>query len=277
MTMRSRLLLCLIQLLAFLPLQAAPLAFLFPKRRMEVITVTDMTAEGKKLQPPTPANPVYYAGFSLGFNDLGGLMGGEKIPPKEDMLRTITKVLAEQGYKLAGKNTPAPSVILAYSWGTLYADTGFNFKGRSRPRNQLQILGFLGGSKLGFSNNDFDPMTAPLGGGLMFKDADATDFLMMSTDDFYIATVAAYDFAALMQAKQKKLLWITRISCPAKGYWLADVMPTMMSVAGPNIGRETAKPVWVNVSDKYRPSVTLKELQFLDYMNKAPQTPPQGK
>jgi hypothetical protein len=232
---------------------------------LEVIAVTDMTTAGREHRPPTPQEPVYYVAVSLGFQDIGGLVGGDKIPPKQEMLRTITTVLAEQGYLPYGEGTPAPSLLLVLTWGTLYADYDYGFNPDLPPRqiNRQQILKFLGGYKLGFSDSDFDPFTPSITGLTFNRDFDARAFYEMAEDDHYMAIVAAYDFEAI-RSKEKKQLWVTRISAPSKRRWLAEVMPTMMSVAGPYIGRETDKPVWVNASEKYRPNVKLGDLQFME-------------
>lgn len=252
-----------------LPVQGGILDFLFGKPELEVITVTDMTPAGRLHPAPTPTAPVRYVAVSLGFQDIGGIVGGDKIPPKEEMLRTITKVLAEQGFVPATDDAP-PSVLLLLTWGSLYTDMeyGFNPDMPPRQRNRQQILKFIGGYKMGFSDNDFDPLTAPAM-GLTFKGYDAQQFYDMASDDFYMAIVAAYDFESV-KLKQRKLLWVTRISCPSRGFWLGDVMPAMMSIAGPNIGRETNQPVWVKASDKYKPEVKIGDLQLLEYLDSGP-------
>src|SRR5262245_56963832 len=74
---------------------AGVLEWLFPKHEVEVIAVTDMTPAGALRRPVTPANPVYYQAVSAGYRDFGGIIAGDKIPPKEAVMKTITKVLAK--------------------------------------------------------------------------------------------------------------------------------------------------------------------------------------
>jgi len=250
------------------PVRGGLLDFFTRRPDMQVITVTDVTPEGKAWRPPTPESPVYYVAVSLGFKDLGGAVGGDKIPPKEEITQNITKVLAEQGYLPATDHSPAPTIALVFTWGTLNADYDYGFNPDLPPRqiNRQQILKFLGGYKLGFSDQDFDPLTPPIT-GLSFKGYDASNLYDMTEEDFYMTIVIGYDLEALKK-KQRKMLWITRISCPSRRYWLGEVMPTMLSVAAPNIGRETAKPVWVNASDRYKPSVKLGDMQLLEYLEK---------
>jgi hypothetical protein len=74
--------------------------------------------------------------------------------------------------------------------------------------------------------------------------------------------------AAAIAKKQKKLLWTTRISCPSRGFWLADVLPTMMAISGPNIGREMSRPAWINASEKYKPDVQIGDPILVEYLDK---------
>jgi len=261
-------------LLLYVSLDFAPVAraglldFLFGKREIEVITITDMSPEGRLFRRPTPESPTYYLAASLGFRDLGGSVGGEKQPPNDEVIRTITKVLAKQGYLPATEQSPAATLVLALAWGTLNADLeyGMNPDSPPRQRNRQQILKFLGGYKMGFSAADFDPLMPSLG-GLSFHDFDSRALYDISSEDFYVAVIAAYD-AAAMAKKQKKLLWTTRISCPSRGFWLADVMPTMMAISGANIGREMSRPAWVNASDNYKPDIKIGDPVLVEYLDK---------
>jgi hypothetical protein len=53
------------------------------------------------------------------------------------------------------------------------------------------------------------------------------------------------------------LLWTTKISCPSRGLALPETLPVMLAIAGPNIGRETARPVAVRASEKFKTEVTI--------------------
>src|SRR5688572_29397818 len=70
---------------------ASVLDWIFPKRDVQVIAVTDTTPAGALRCPVTPANPVYYMAVNAGFRDFGGIIAGDKIPPKEQVLQTIAK------------------------------------------------------------------------------------------------------------------------------------------------------------------------------------------
>ncbi len=232
----------------------------------EVIVVTDMTAEGRRESRPSPANPVYYVPISVGFQELGAIVAGEKIPGKEAMEHIIMATLAKQGFLPVTQNSPAAAIVLAFAWGTLNADNDSSLLS-SPPivRNRQQILKFLGGYKLGFSDSDFDPLM-PTAAGLTQMNSDSREFFQMAADNYYVAVVTAYDMAAARQKGPPRKLWTTRISCPSRGFWLEEVMPTMLSIAAPNFGRETDRPVWIRASDKYQPDVRLGELKLLEYL-----------
>lgn len=262
------LLVCCALLAAAPTSRAGVLDFVFGKRDIEVITITDMSPEGRLMRRPSAAHPVYYIAISIGFRDLGGLVGGEKQPPDDMVIRTISKVLAKQGYLPATTHSPKPTLVLILAWGTLNTDMeyGMNPDAPPRQRNRQQILKFLGGYKMGFSDSTFDPLTPPLG-GLSFMDFDSRALYDLAAEDLYVAVISAYDLNALSE-KKKKMLWTTRISCPSRGFWLPDVLPTMMAISGPNIGREMNKPAWVNASDKYKPDVQIGDPVLVEYLEK---------
>lgn len=245
------------------------LDLLLGHRDLEVITVTDTTPAGRAVPPASKAHPQYYIGLSLGFRDFGAPIGGIKEPPTKDALRFIAVELAKQGYLPATEKSPPPTLLLAYTWGTLNAD---NF--RPDPdfpgvvRNRAQIVRFLGGPKIGLNRDFFDPLTAPVT-GLQTLSFDARNLYDIATEDFYVIVVSAYDFTALRRDK-KQLLWMTRIATPSLGFDLGESMPTMLAIAGPNFGRETARPVWMSASEKFKPNVKLGEIQLVEYLDGSP-------
>ncbi len=263
-------------ILAIVSLTAPPLAarsfldLLIGRRDLEVITVTDATPAGRAWGAASKDKPQYYVGISLGFRDLGAAIGGIKEPPPNDALRLIAAELAKQGYLPATEKSPPATLMLAYTWGTLNADidSGVDLDLPPRQRNRAQIVAFLGGRKMGFDNNFFDPLTAPVT-GLQTMSFDARQIYDVAREDFYIVVVSAYDLAALRQ-KKKQLLWMTRISAPSLGLDLGASMPSMLAIAGPHFGRETTQPVWTNATDKFKPNVKLGELQLVEYLGNSP-------
>ena len=250
------------------------LDWLLPKHDVQVITVTDTTPVGALLRPASATHPVYYLGVSLGYRDFGGIVAGEKIPAKAEVIKTLTKVLAKSGYIPATKDHP-PSIALVWSWGTLNTDrfyAGSDSMMDAPQINRSQMLRFLGAYKMGLVSKTPEPFSDELFmPGLTFRAPDADAIYDISEEDLYVVALAAYDFRALRE-KKRVLLWTTKISCPSRGLVLPETLPAMLAIAGPYIGHETAKPVWINASDKFKPNVQVGDPKLLEYLdsNKLP-------
>ncbi len=243
----------------------------FLKRDVSVITDTEMTPDGKKLAPTTPENPTYYLAVSFGYRDFGPAMAGENVPPSAVMLKHITQVLAKQGYRPA-TTKHKPTIALLYTWGTLYPDKIEDLEnpGFYRQINRNTMLKFLGGEKMGVQLAD--PMIPSLlPPGMQLFSPDAQNLADVATDGLYMAALAAYDYEALFINKKKVLLWKTKISCPSRGLSMADTLPTMLTIAGPNIGKETPKPVWVDADEKFKGDVKVGNPVFEKFMDSGKQ------
>jgi len=242
--------------------------FLLPRHELQAITVTDFTPAGLQRRVPSPDAPLYYAAVNAGYRDFGGIMAGERMISRQDVNQTMLKVLAKQGYLPAGPNQ-RPDVILLWTWGTLYTERlHFPTDGYSPQINDRQILRFLGGDKLGLVSKHSDPFPEQtLMPGLRYHGGEAQNFIDASSDDYFVAVISAYD-VNLSDLKHAQLLWNTRISCPSRGFWLPEAFPAMLAIATPYIGRETAKPVWVRATDKFKPEVKLGDLQIVEYLER---------
>ena len=256
------------------PASAGILDWLLPKHDIQVITVTDTTPVGALRRPASPTNPIFYMAVSAGFRDFGGIVAGEKAPPKDEVYKTMAKVLGRQGY-LPATNKNAPSLLLIWTWGTMNTDRMYSGNPDDidgRQINQRQLMRFMGAYKLGLISKepsaDFQDSMTP---GLLFRDADQELIYDLATEDLYVAAIAAYDFAAATR-KEKVLLWTTKISCPSRGLAMPETLPVMLALAGPNIGRETPKPVSVRATEKYKPEVKIGDPTVVEYLenNKVP-------
>ncbi len=254
------------------PASTGILDWIFPKHDVQVIAVTDTTPAGLLRRPASSANPIYYQAVSAGYRDFGGIIAGEKIPPKEEIMKTIAKVLAKQGY-LPGTAEHPPALLLIWTWGTMNTDmmySGDSDDTQGRQINRSQLLRFMGGYKLGlvskepsaFSNDLLMP-------GTLFRDADSELIADLASEDLYVVAISAYDFAAAAESK-KVQLWTTKISCPSRGLALPETLPAMLALAGPHIGRETAKPVQIKAADKFKPEVRIGDPITVEYMEKTP-------
>jgi hypothetical protein len=238
------------------------------RKDLDVIVDTDMSPEGALMRTPSKENPVYYVAVSMGYRDLGGVVGGDKVPDKKAMYRIIGHALAKQGYLQATAAHPASQVIFIM-WGSLYVQYIPNI---SNPElgdmqtNRRQMLSFMGGQKLGLLSpnpeyGDGDNLQG------MFNKSDAAEAINeASRDDLYMAALASYDYQAFTQ-KKKKLLWTTRISCPSRGLVMADTLPNMITVATPLIGRETKSPAYIDASDRFKGEVQVGTPTVKEFMD----------
>jgi hypothetical protein len=85
-------------------------------------------------------------------------------------------------------------------------------------------------------------------------------------EDLYMAALTGYDYSSFAAGKAKAL-WRTRISCPSRGLVMDQTLKTMIVMATPFIGRETAQPVWTNASDKYVPNIKLGDPKLEEFID----------
>jgi hypothetical protein len=242
------------------------LDFLQRNNELQVVTVTDTTPNGALLRPASPANPVFYLAVSTGSHDFGGVIAGDKQPTSREVAATITKVLAKQGY-LPATDLHPPTLLLLWTWGTMNTET-FNGSGElaNIQVNREQLLRFMGADKLGLVSrtpNSF-PMEMLLP-GLSITSSDAQALNDLAQDNLYVAAIGAYDYQAAVR-NESKLLWKTKISCPSRGHWMPEVLPSMLAIAGPYIGRETSRPVLVSASDKFKPDIRIGNATLVEYL-----------
>ena len=236
---------------------------------VQVITNTDLTPAGALLRPASPENPVYYVAISAGYHDLGKAIAGDKMPASEDMIHTVVTVLAKQGYLPADHRHP-PTQCIIFTWGSLYcinAPDPWNPIRMDVQLNRGTMMAFLGGTKLGLVSNHADAwLENTLLPGLTRFNASAVAIADLSGDDLYAIVLSGYACPS-PQPHKPQLLWRTRVGCPASGLAMADTLPTMMTIAGPYIGRDTKAPVWVNASDKFKPDIRIGNPKVEEYLD----------
>lgn len=219
-------------------------------RDVEVITVTDMTDAGRLLRQPSRQHPVYYEALILGYTDFGRSIAGLKEPDKNKMLKLILKLLADRGYYPANAKH-APEMLIALRWGTLNQRPGM-------------ALPFMGGDKLDMlyqlermsPSNMVQYMTS-------FRHGPIGDFVSSCADgDLYVISVMVFDEAEALKGNTK-LLWHTKVSCPANGLDIEPTLRQMARQAAPMFGRETAKPVWTITTER-EGHVELGEMRIVE-------------
>lgn len=233
----------------------------FGRRDLETITVTEVSPGQSLARAPSPANPVYYAAISGGFRDFSVAYAGEKHIDRHFVDATVTKALAKQGYLRADAAHPA-SIVLVWTWGTMNAEFWYNGE-RWIQLNRGELVNFLGGKKLGMDSWSSPFPEQVLTYGLTYQSVNAQNLTDAASDHLYVIVVTAYS-ASRKEGGKPVRLWNTRISCPARGFWLPEVLPAMVAMGAPQIGRETAAPVWVVASDKFKAEVELGDVKVLD-------------
>jgi len=257
-------------LLAARPASAGNLLDWMFRHDVQVITSTDMMPAGSLLRPPSPSAPVYYFAANAGYHDFGGIIAGDKLPATGDMITYLARALAKSGFLPADAQHP-PTEVIIFAWGTFYRDIMPSMD-PSLPDSQTNVMAmirFLGGDKLGLVPDAPDPWNATDMPGLTRFNPDAEAIADVARDDLYVVALAGYEFP-VKEAKHPKLLWRTKISCPARGLVMADTLPTMVAIAAPLIGRETQAPVWINASDKFKPEVRIGNPKFEGYLDSTP-------
>ena len=221
----------------------------------DVIVSTDTTEAGKALTLPTPQQPVYYLGMSLGCK-LGSIPGDHE-PDVKKLNRFVADVIAKQGYLGARPGVHDPSLFLVVQWGYLKPGSG-------------DLLWFLG----------YDPsqdIAAPTFPGQLgpeiwrrnFRSREIETILDDANDAIYGIIVTAFEYKSASTA-QPVACWQTRIGLSANGKSMAEALPTMLVAAGPTIGRPSDKPVLVDADLAREGRVKLGELQILDIVNDLP-------
>jgi hypothetical protein len=219
---------------------------LFSRSWGDVIVSTDMTSEGSALTRPSPSEPVYYLGKSLGCK-LGSIRG-DHIPDVEEMNRFVARVLAKQGYLGATRGLHEPTLYLVVQWGYLEPRSG-------------DLLWFLGYD----ANQDIAAPVFPgqLGAEIWrrgFRSHTITTILDDASSPIYGIIVTAFEYKSASTNKPI-IYWQTRIGLPASGKTMAEALPAMVLAAGSSIGREAKSPVLIDVDDARAGRVELGELE----------------
>lgn len=210
----------------------------------QVIVVGDVTAEGQKLELPSAGHPTYYFPVVVGDREMGASVAGEKMPVKNEVLHTLAMALAKQHYLVMDAAHP-PEQLMIFWWGSMNPEIqGF---GSGDPTEQVffnerEMLALVGAYKAGrlATRNQEELRTA-------------------ARDDRYFVILMAFDYAAARQ-RQKKLLWMAKMSTAAVGTDLPSVIPALAASGRPAFGRDTT-PDWVDSGKVREESVIIAPLE----------------
>jgi hypothetical protein len=215
----------------------------------QVIVVGDLTEMGKALTPPDVQHPVYYFPLVVGYKEMGAVIAGEKVPVKNEVLRTLAKELAKQHYLVMNDQHP-PEQVLVFWWGSMnpeIQDFGSNDPSEQVFFNEREMLALVGAYK--------SAGVAPW---------QSSDLRTAARDDRYFIVVMAYDYAAARQHK-KKLLWMAKMSTESVGTNLPDVIAALVASGGPAFGRDTP-PSFVDSEKALGGKVNLAPLEVKEYL-----------
>ncbi len=216
----------------------------------QVVVVGDLTDDGKKLPLPDAAHPVYYFPVVVGYKEMGRAIAGEPVPDKNTVLHTLAVALARRHYLVVdGQHTPEQ--VLVFWWGSLnpiIEDFGSNDPSQQVFFNEREMLALIGAYKT--------QMRAPW---------QEQDFRRHARDDRYYVILMAFDFAAAKR-REKKLLWMAKMSTESHGTNLPEVIPALVASGAPVFGRDT-KPEEINSGDVLKQeNVTLAPLEVKEYI-----------
>jgi hypothetical protein len=189
-----------------------------------VIQSVDVTKEGRRLQPPTPENPVYFIPVFEGYKELGGVSTEyEKKPSDKTTGRQLITMLEKQGYKLASRDHN-PTLVLVFRWGSIVPVEVEDPSDRRRPpgcpSNQSEIRAYVIGERV----RDVDPHSAHF-----------TEMSSLAARHYLL--ISAFEFRRPDQ-KGEVLLWRAHVTTELWGNYLSDVLPLMIAHAAPILGRD---------------------------------------
>jgi hypothetical protein len=214
-----------------LGLAAAATGVSAAERLCEVNVNVALTEEGREVSPPSPEHPAYYFPVLANYREDDGVETGEKAPAREVLTRPLVGALMREGYHVASAKTPPPTLLLVFYWGAVSAEI----------------------EEMSDDPDEPDPVPLNEKEMLTLVGANATHHLQLSigrqrvlnaaAEDRYFVIVTAYDYAEARR-KKKTLLWQARMSTPAAGVTMPDVVKALVDNGAPRFGRETKQPVW---------------------------------
>lgn len=206
---------------------------------VNVDVVVDMTEAGKKIDRPTPGNPVYYLPLPAGWETIGYAPYFQRPPPTRAEVETfIEKVFAEQGYRVLVHHSH-PTLVLELAWGYIAPTNEFDRAAASGvPPGWMHSL-IWGDTDVGDKDTvDFN------GKPRNYRTID--NLKQMGGHGRYYVIVSAFDFQAWLH-HNATLLWRAHISTEIWGHYFDQVLPAMITTAAPQLGRETLSPDIVTI------------------------------
>jgi hypothetical protein len=244
---------------------------------LAISVITENSAEGKKLPPPTPEAPTYYFIKSMGYHHEGQGVSDEGKVSEENIQKLVQTALASSHYLPADPEHPA-TLALFYFWGVhskLDApdkETGTGGTPDINHHNLLSRAQLVGGTKfthdfaIALDARDRAAENGPMGMDPVYLFSIRSDLnrslVEQVLDDCYYIVVSAYDEAALAK-NERKLIWRTKISTAAQGVSLAETTPALIASGGPYFGHDMNEPTIVDKRIDRKGKVGLGELKVI--------------
>ncbi|QYM78704.1 hypothetical protein K0B96_15590 [Horticoccus luteus] len=202
------------------------------ERRCEINVNGSVTEAGRRLARPTPERPAYYFPLLANWRTDDAVEPGEKPPAEALLTHPLVRALAQQGYRVATAKTPPPTLLLVFYWGAVAADSEDMSDDPDAPDpvllNAQEMLTLVGASEV---HN-------------LQMSIERQRVLDAAAQDRFFVIVTAYDYADARK-KTKTELWQARMSTPAQGVEISDVVQALVESGAPQFGRESSRPVWV--------------------------------
>jgi hypothetical protein len=223
-----------------------------------VLVVSDVFADVPDAVRPQPGKPITYAIAGKYESDIGTPVRGEKRATAAEIEAEVTKVLASQGFVKTQVGGALPNLALIITWGSAVLDTTEISmpKPAEDPNNPLDpnrppdtnlvamnarqmslLVGADKASEGAVDQQGLNEINAALDGNRVY------------------IFIAAFDMAAMMKTKEKKLLWRTRISIESTHYSLPESLSVMLASAAPYLGKEITSPVFIGEADRRKANV----------------------
>jgi hypothetical protein len=197
-------------------------------RAPQDVVVFASTHEAKGFPRPTPAQPAYYLAMAGGYHAEGPQRGRDNAETvtADSVWPALEKTLAAQGYLRATKDTPPPSLLIVFHWGTMSPDVVEVADGQPLIVNEKNVGNLVGVTRVDrHLESEF---------GQVYHNA---------TEPRYLIIVTAFDYAqATAKQRQKVVIWRTRLSVPMQGTTLPDAIVPMLVTGAPFFGRDSGQP-----------------------------------
>ncbi len=233
---------------------AVAAAFLAGARKPEgpeVLVVSDVVAPGDAARfRPSKERPIHYIVLGGGERTLGDAWAGEKMPDKSALTAEIQRAMSSQGFTLTQVGGPKPDIALLFSYGSA------NLSSVDLEETDA-TTGETSTSTITFNRREIAQLVGAFKADrkmLMASEADRIN--EAARDDRVYIFIAAFDVDALVK-KQKKVIWLTRISIPSRRHSLPEAMRVMLASAAPYFATETDLPKFIEDADRRKAEVVI--------------------